>query len=139
VDEFPASCVDGAEGFIMPRIVVSLAALSLLAAPALGQEVVGPNDGKWGAIAYGGPEQASGTAVDFPSAEAARQAAFENCGGRCPRSIVFLRTCGAVAEGPAGIAWASNRWRGRAISRALTQCARSGPGCTVIAWACTTH
>jgi hypothetical protein len=112
-----------------------LAALSLLAAPAAAQ-----NEGKWGALAFGGPERATGAAVDFPSAEEARQAALDNCGGRCPRSIVFLRTCAAVAASPAGsVGWASNRWRGRAESRAMITCARTGPACSVVAFACTTH
>lgn len=123
----------------MLRAAIALFVSALLASPALAQEAVGPNDGKWGAIAYGGPERVTGTAVDFPSPEEARRAALDNCGGLCTRSIVFLRSCGAVAEGPAGAAWSSNRWRGRAIARALTQCGRSGPGCNVVAWACTTH
>jgi hypothetical protein len=121
----------------MLRIALLISAL--LAAPALAQEAEGPNDGKWGAIAFGGPDRASGTAVDFPSAEEARRAAFDNCGGRCASSIVFLRTCAAIAEGPAGAAYSSNRWRGRAIARALTQCGRSGAPCAITAWACTTH
>ena len=119
----------------MTRTALALVALALLAAPAAAQ-----NEGKWGAIAYGGPERTTGTAVDFPSAAEARQAAIDNCGGRCARSIVFLRTCAAVAEGPGGnVAWASNRWRGRAESRALTECKRAGPGCGVVAFACTAH
>jgi hypothetical protein len=114
---------------------VAFLALALSAAPAAAQ-----NEGKWGAIAYGGPERTTGTAVDYRSAEEAREAALADCAGRCPRSIVFLRTCAAVAESPAGgTGWASNRWKGRSISRAMTVCARSGPGCSVVAWACTTH
>lgn len=123
----------------MLRTVVALFVSALMAAPVLAQEAVGPNDNKWGAIAYGGPDRASGTAVDFPSADEARRAAFDNCGGRCSRSIVFLRSCGAVAEGPASAAFSSNRWRGRAIARALAQCERTGGACAVVAWACTTH
>jgi hypothetical protein len=123
----------------MSRAVLASAALALvalLAAPAAALI----NEGKWGAIAFGGPEGKAGAAVDYYSAEEARQAAIENCGGLCPRSIVFLRTCAAVAESPAGgIGWASNRWRGRSISRALIACGNSGPGCSITAWACTTH
>ncbi len=123
----------------MLRTVTAILVSALLAGPALAQEAVGPNDGKWGAIAYGGPERATGTAVDFPSADEARRAALDNCGGACTRSIVFLRSCAAVAEGPAGAAFGSNRWRGRAIARALTQCGRSGAACRISAWACTAH
>lgn len=118
----------------MSRTALALVALVLLAAPAAAQ-----NEGKWGAIAYGAPDRATGTAVDFPSAGEARQAALDNCAG-CSRTIVFLRTCAAVAESPAGAAaGASNRWRGRAESRALIACARTGSGCSVVAFACTTH
>lgn len=119
----------------MARILPTLTALILLSTPAAAQW-----EGKWGAIAYGGPEQSFGVAVDYASAEEARRAAFDNCGGRCSQSIAFIKTCAAVAESTAGnLAWASNRWRGRAMSRALELCARTGPACTVIAWACTTH
>jgi hypothetical protein len=119
----------------MTRTALAVLALVLLSAPAAAQ-----NANKWGAIAFGGPDRKAGTAVDQASADEARQAALEACGGQCPRTIVFLRSCGAVAQNPAGAAgWASNRWRGRAQSRALTACARGGPGCGVTAWACTTH
>jgi hypothetical protein len=135
VDAGRAARVDGAEVRPMTRTALALVALALVAAPAAAQ-----NEGRWGAIAFGGPDRAIGTAVDFPSATEARQAALDNCGGRCARSIVFLRICAAVAEGPGGnVGWASNRWRGRAESRALADCRRSGPGCGVVAFACTTH
>lgn len=115
----------------MPRIVLAALALFLLAAPASAQY-----EGKWGAIAYGGADRASGTAVDYSSREEARQAALEACGGRCTRTVTFLRTCAAVAESPSGaVAWQANRWRDRAIARALEQCASSD--CFVLAWACT--
>jgi len=117
----------------MPRIALAALALFLFAAPASAQ-----NEGKWGAIAHGGAERASGSAVDYPSREEARQAALEACGGRCTRTIAFLRTCAAVAESPSGAAaWSSNRFRDRAIARALKQCANSD--CAVVAWACTRH
>jgi hypothetical protein len=135
VDGLRAPRVDAAEVHAMPRTVFAVLALTLLAAPAAAQ-----NEGKWGAIAFGAPERKTGTAVDYPSADEARRAAIENCGGACPRSIVFLRTCAAVAQGPTGASgWASNRWRGRSTSRALIECGRTGPGCSVTAWACTTH
>jgi len=119
------------------RIALALLALALFATPAAAQNEWNQ---VWGAIAYGSaPERATGTAVDYPNPEAARQAAFENCGGRCTRAIVFQRTCGAVAAGTGGHGWDSNRWRGRAISRALKACAGTGPGCTLVAWACTAH
>jgi hypothetical protein len=123
------------------KIILAVALLLPAASAAAENYFLTPNDGKWGAIAYGGPDKAMGTAVDFPSADAARQAAFDNCAGKCTRAIVFLRTCGAVAEEPAGRGWgwASNRWRGRAIARALALCERSASGCSAIAWACTTH
>lgn len=127
----------------MIRIAVSILALSLLAGPAAAQNYGTQNYGthnygKWGAIAYGGPVGATGTAVDYPSREEAREAALEACGGRCTRAVSFLRTCAAVAESPSGSAtWSANRFRDRAIARALKQCANSD--CSVLAWACTTH
>ncbi len=119
----------------MPRIALALA-LALLASPAAAER----EEGKWGAIAYGAPGRVAGTAVDFPTAAEARQAALESCGGRCVSWIVFARTCAAVAESSAGGAGSSiSRWRGRAISRAVSACRRTGPDCTFVAWACTTH
>jgi hypothetical protein len=117
----------------MRRSILALVALPLLAGAAAAQE-----PGRWGAIAFGGPERATGTAVDFASAGEARAAALENCGGRCTRTIVFVRNCAAVAESPAGaVGWESSRWRGRAIARALAKCGRQD--CTLVAWACTAH
>lgn len=117
----------------MLRIALAVWALFLFAVPASAQ-----NEGKWGAIAYGGTDGASGTAVDYPSRDEARQAALEACGGRCARTITFLRTCAAVAESPSGAAaWSVSRWRDRAIVRAREQC--PGSDCAVLAWACTTH
>jgi hypothetical protein len=135
VDAGGAPRVDAAEVRAMPRIALALLALTFLTAPAAAQ-----NEGKWGAIAFGAPDRQAGTAVDYPSADEARQAALDSCGGLCPRSIVFLRTCAAVAEGPGGATgWASNRWKGRSTSRALIECRRSGSGCSISAFACTTH
>lgn len=119
----------------MTRTALALLALALLASPAAAQYA-----GHWGAIAFGGPDRKTGTAVDYPNAREARQAARENCGGDCPRTIVFLRTCAAVAENAGGdVGWSSNRWRGRSAARALTVCRRAGPGCSISAWACTSH
>lgn len=119
----------------MRHPALALVVLALLAAPAAAQ-----NAGKWGAIAFGAPDGKTGTAVDFPSAGEAREAALESCGGACPRTIVFLRSCAAVAQNEGGgVGWASNRWRGRSEARALTVCRRAGPGCSISAWACTTH
>lgn len=117
----------------MLRIALSALALFLLAAPASTQ-----NQAKWGAIAFGGSERSNGTAVDYPTREEARQAAFKACSGRCTRTIVFFRTCAAVAASPSGAeAWSINRWRNRAIARAREKCASSD--CALVAWACTTH
>ena len=119
----------------MIHTTIALFAVALFAATANAQTA-----NKWGAIAYGGPDRKAGTAVDYPSADEARLAAFAACGGECPQSIVFVANCAAVAENPAGATGAArNRWRDRARSRALAFCARGGTGCTITAWACTTH
>lgn len=115
-------------------------ALAALAAALLATAADAQTANKWGAIAFGGPDRKAGTAVDYPSASEARQAALDACGGACPQTIVFVANCAAVAENPSGASgWAKNRWRDRARSRALSACARRGPSCTVTAWACTTH
>lgn len=96
-------------------------------------------EGNWGAIAYG-TNGASGVAVDYSTAGEARQAAFDACGGQCSQSFVFQRNCGAVAASAGGnMAWARNRWRDRAIARAVGQCRDGGQDCALVAWACTTH
>jgi len=124
----------------MSRAALAFLALALFAAPAAAQTDAGQSEGRWGAIAYGGPNRATGSAVDFYSADDARQAALADCGGRCPRTLVFLRACAAVAQSPGGgLGSESNRWKGRSIARAMAECAKSGPGCSIVVWACTTH
>ncbi len=116
----------------MIRTALVLHALVLLASPAAAQDT-----SKWGAIAYGAPEQKTGMAVDFATAQEAREAALANCGGHCASTLVFLRTCGSVAQNTTGgVGWSISRWRGRADARALAAC---GPDCTVTGWVCTTH
>lgn len=118
----------------MFRTALALVMLALLSSPAAAQW-----EGKWGAIAYG-PELASGMALDYASADEARQAALENCGGRCSNSVAFLKSCAAVAEGRGGATgWAVSRWRNRAIARALATWTRTGPDGTLVAVACTMH
>src|SRR5690349_14022085 len=102
----------------MTRSALTLLALALLASPAAAQET-----GRWGAIAYGAPEQKTGRAVDYPTAEEARDAALASCGGLCVNTVVFLRTWGSVAQNAnGGAAWSISRWRGRADARALAAC-----------------
>ncbi len=115
----------------MPRTLLSLLVFAALAAPAAAQST-----NHWGAIAFGSPDRVAGTAIYFYSAGEARQAALDGCGGRCTRTIAFMRACAAVAESPSGaVGWSSSRWRGRVIARALAQCGRSD--CAVVAVACT--
>jgi hypothetical protein len=119
----------------MVRAALALITLAFLSAPAAAQW-----EGKWGAIAYGGAALAAGMAVDYPSAAEARQAALDSCGGRCARTVTFIKTCAAVAESRSATnGWAISRWRGRAIARALAACTRTGPDCTLVAVACTMH
>lgn len=119
----------------MTRIALALLALVLIAAPAAAQNTV-----KWGAIAYGGPDRKTAAAVDRPGPGEALEAARENCGGICPRTIVFYAVCAVVAQNESGgLGWATSRWRGRAQARAMITCQRNGPGCAVTAWACTVH
>src|SRR5262245_45772948 len=122
-----------AEGSTMPRILIGLIALCLLTAPAAAQ-----NQSKWGALAFGGTEWGAG--LDFTTASEARQAAIESCGGQCSQTLVFYRTCAAIVQNAdKAMIWATNRWRGRAIARAMQRCGESGSGCTVVVAACTQH
>jgi hypothetical protein len=117
----------------MPRFTIALFALCLLASPAAAQ-----SQAKWGALAFGGTEWGAG--LDYTNADEARQAALESCGGACSQTIVFQRSCAAVVQNAdKGTTWATSRWRGRAIARAMQQCAEGGPGCTVVVAACTRH
>lgn len=119
----------------MRALVPAFAALALLATPAAADDLP-----KWGAIAYGGATRTAGTAVDYATAGEARQAALDACAGQCSQTMVFQRNCGAVAAASTGTAsWARNRWRDRAISRALADCRKRGGDCSVVAWACTAH
>ena len=118
------------------RSAITMFALAaLLGGPALADD-----SPKWGAIAYGSTARSAGTAVDYATPGEARDAAFASCGGQCTQSIVFQRNCGAVAASSSGTpSWARNRWRDRAISRALADCRSRGGGCQLVAWACTAH
>jgi hypothetical protein len=119
----------------MRFIIIAIAAIAFLSAPASAE-----NGAKWGAIAFGANGNASGTAVDYDSAGEARQAALEACAGQCSQTIVFQRVCGAVAASASGATGsARNRWRNRAIARALAECRRGGSDCTLLAAACIAH
>jgi len=116
----------------MRSFLVATLAILLLSAPAAAE-----NDAKWGAIAYSNGNGPSGTAVNYDSAVDARVAAIEACAGRCTQTFVFQRNCGAVAVSASGrTAAMRNRWRGRAIAGALSQCRRGGAECTLVAAAC---
>jgi hypothetical protein len=117
----------------MRRLFTGLFALCLLAAPAAAQ-----SQAKWGALAFGGTEWGAG--LDYTSADEARQAALESCGGACSQTIVFQRSCAAIVQNAdKGMTWATSRWRGRAIARAMQQCGDAGSGCTVVVAGCTRH
>lgn len=119
----------------MRSLIVAILAITLLSAPASAD-----NGAKWGAIAYGAANGAAGTAVDRDSASEARQAALDACAGQCSQTIVFQRVCGAVAASTSGASGsARDRWRNRAIARAMSQCRRSDANCTLLAWVCIGH
>lgn len=115
----------------MLRLAMSLLALCLLAAPAAAQ-----SQAKWGALAFGGTEWGAG--LDYTSPDEARRAALESCGGQCSQTIVFQRSCAAIVQNAdKGMIWATSRWRGRAIARAMQQCGDGGTGCEIVVAACT--
>lgn len=96
----------------------------------------------WGAVAFG-PQGAS-YAVNFPSREAAHQAALNSgscVGGRCARVLTFQNTCGAYAAAPnGGWGWGTDARGGQfAQQRAMYECQIRNQGCSVRAWGCTTR
>jgi hypothetical protein len=122
-----------AEGSTMTRFAIGLFTLCLLAAPAAAQ-----SQAKWGALAFGGTEWGAG--LDYTTADEARQAALESCGGACSQTIVFHRSCAAVVQNAdKSMTWATSRWRGRAIARAMQQCGNTGSDCRVVVAGCTRH
>jgi len=123
----------------MSRIAVLYFLLACSAAPATAQQPAATPDGRWGAIAYGAPDQSAAWAVNYWNADEARQAALQQCPA-CTRTITFVRGCAAVAESPRGaVGFSQTRWRERVIARALELCGRDAPDCQIVAVACTIH
>ena len=98
----------------------------------------------WGAIAIG-PNGAYGWAYDFPSRQAAENAALSECGGRCQRKLSFADTCGAYATATdasgniRAYGWATRQSKEEAQMVAMQECSKYGQGCRVHVWACTTR
>jgi hypothetical protein len=90
--------------------------------------------GEWGAVATGA-NGAYGWAVDYPTEQAAIDAAFSSCNGTCTDGgVSFKNTCAAVATSSGYLGWAAAPTRAAAESAALSQC---GDGsCSVQVWGC---
>ena len=117
-------------GIAMRRSVVAVLMLFSLCTPALAA----------GAIALGA-DGATGYAHDFPSKQAARDAALKNCKGKCDIVLEFAKACGAVATDAAAArgakGWATGPKAEVAQDAAVKQCAKhGGKQCTMRVSAC---
>jgi len=90
--------------------------------------------GEWGAVATGQGD-AFGWAVNYPTEQAAIDAAFSSCSGDCSDGgVSFRNTCAAVATSSGYLGWSTGATRAAAESAALAQCSGN---CSVQVWACT--
>jgi serine/threonine-protein kinase len=94
----------------------------------------------FGAFAYSVKEKKHGWAVNFPTKEAAEQAALEHCqknAETCQNILWFRNACGALVTGPEGFAaeWAEDQTN--AVNKALKACATRSASCAVTATYCT--
>ena len=93
----------------------------------------------WGAVGIG-PGGAWGNAYDYPSENAAANAAQNNCGGNCTTIRTFYNTCGAIAQGDGGgWGWAWSGSAQDAQSSAIAYCVPNARNCQVRTWACTSR
>ena len=90
--------------------------------------------GEWGAVATGQGD-AFGWAVNYPTEQAAIDAAMSSCNGDCSDGgVSFKNTCAAVATGDGIIGWAGAPTRAAAESAALSECGSGS--CSVQVWGC---
>jgi hypothetical protein len=91
--------------------------------------------GQFGAIAVG-PDAAWGVSWDHASQADADERALQEC----PNCRVVVRvigpTCGAYATNGLGSGWAVAATREVAKTNSYAECSASGPGCSVVAYAC---
>jgi serine/threonine-protein kinase len=113
------------------RTLLYLAAL--LPQLALGQEL-------FGSFAYSEKGRKYGWANNYPTREAAQQAALDSCrksAPDCQVALWFRNACGALVTGPGGhgAAWAESETA--AVNRALKSCAAKSEGCALTRAFCT--
>ena len=94
----------------------------------------------FGAFAYSVKEKKHGWAINFPTKEAAEQAALVHCqknAETCQNILWFRNACGALVTGPEGFAaeWAEDQTD--AVNKALKACATRSGSCAVTATHCT--
>lgn len=117
---------------VRARLMALAVAVGLGISPGLGLAA--------GALAVG-PHGATGYSQDFPDEKAARDAALQNCPGKCQVVMVLRKSCGAVVldvsnlSGPKG--WASGQRPSQAQGEALAQCRKhGGKRCEMKVFAC---
>lgn len=96
-----------------------------------------------GALAVGS-QGATGYAQDFPDEKAARDAALQNCPGKCNIVMVLRKSCGAIVVDVANLSgakgWASGLRPAQAQGNALAQCKKhGGQRCEMKVFACDTR
>jgi hypothetical protein len=113
--------------------LVTLAMLAVVPHVAAAQEL-------FGAIAYSDKAQKYGWANNYPTRQAATQAALASCakeGPECSVVLWFRNSCGALVTGPDGYgaAWEANQTA--AVNKALKLCAARSRACAVTRSFCT--
>ncbi|MEI6428775.1 MAG: DUF4189 domain-containing protein [Pseudanabaena sp. ELA607] len=91
-------------------------------------------DGEWGAVATGA-NGAYGWAVNYPSEEAAKDAALSNCSNGCTTGVSFSNTCASIATGSGYFGWATSMSKATAIQNAIDNCGGSNY-CSTKVWGC---
>lgn len=108
---------------------------ALLPQLALGQEL-------FGSFAYSEKQQKYGWANNYPTRDAAQQAALDSCRKNAPDCQVvlwFRNACGALVTGPDGhgAGWAATE--PAAVNKALKVCSTKSPACALTRSFCTEH
>ncbi|HEY0024311.1 MAG TPA: DUF4189 domain-containing protein [Longimicrobium sp.] len=98
-------------------------------------QLAATTEGQFGAIAVG-PDGAWGVSWDHPSQADADSNALQECLNCRVVVRVIGPTCGAYASNGLGSGWAVGATREVAKTNSYVECSASGPGCSVVAYAC---
>jgi hypothetical protein len=113
---------------------VSKLAVALIAILALPVISSAPLEEHFGAIAYSSQTRAHGWAQNYPSRDAAEQAALSLCrkhASDCRAVLWFRNACGAFATGTNGPGWGWAQTQLAADNEALKLCGTHSTDCSV--------